>query len=77
MRSMRAFTVAELVITIVVLAILSSIALVAYNGYQNDARDSAIRTNIRSLYTAISTESASSDRSARYYVQYVPDLSLS
>lgn len=75
--SRRGFTLAELIVSIAILAILSTIAIIAYPEYQNSAKDSAIRANIRSLYTAISSEGAASGRGARYYVKYDQNLALS
>lgn len=42
----RGFTIVELLIVIVVIAILAAISIVAYNGVQNRAKDTVMRTQI-------------------------------
>ena len=43
------FTIVELLIVIVVLAILATISIVAYNGVQNRANDSAIQSDLKNI----------------------------
>lgn len=43
------FTIVELLIVIVVIAILAAITIVAYNGIQNRANDTAIQNDLRNL----------------------------
>lgn len=43
------FTIIELLITIVVVAILAAISVVAYNGIQNRAHDAAVRHDLTNL----------------------------
>lgn len=43
------FTIVELLIVIVVIAILAAITIVAYNGIQNRANDTAIQNDLKSL----------------------------
>lgn len=45
----RGFTIVELLIVIVVLAILASISIVAYRGIQNQAYDSAVQSDLRNI----------------------------
>lgn len=46
---MRGFTIVELLIVIVVIAILASIAIVAYNGVQDRAQNTRRQSDIRSV----------------------------
>ncbi|NCU38107.1 type II secretion system protein [Candidatus Saccharibacteria bacterium] len=48
-----AFTIVELLIVIVVISILAAITVVAYNGIQSRAHDTAIKNDLRSLATQI------------------------
>ena len=43
----RGFTIVELLIVIVVIAILASISIVAYNGVQNRAHDTAVQSDLK------------------------------
>lgn len=63
-----AFTLAELIVVITILAILATIGFLALSGYSQDAKESATKANVRSIQTAISSESAVTGNSARYYV---------
>ncbi len=63
-----AFTLAELIVVITILAILATIGFLALSGYSQDAKDSSIKANVRSVFTAISSEAAVTGNSPRYYV---------
>lgn len=69
-RASSAFTLAELIVVITILAILATVGFVSLQGYSSDARDSSLKANVRSIYTAISSESASTGNSPRYYVMH-------
>jgi prepilin-type N-terminal cleavage/methylation domain-containing protein len=49
MKSRSGFTIVELLIVIVVIAILAMISVVAYNGIQNRTDDAAIQADIRQI----------------------------
>ena len=49
MRYKNGFTIVELLIVIVVIAILAAITILAYNGIQNRASDAAVQNDITSL----------------------------
>ncbi len=53
-RSQRAFTIVELLIVIVVIAILAAITIVAFNGIQQRARDQRMVSAASQVYKAIS-----------------------
>lgn len=76
-RKLSAFTLVELIVVITILAILATIGFLALSGYSQDAKDSAIKANVRSIQTAILTEATVSGKSPRYYVVHDPDYALS
>ena len=45
----KGFTIVELLIVIVVIGILAAITIVAYNGIQNRARDTSVRSDLANL----------------------------
>tara|TARA_B100001146_G_scaffold182058_2_gene164451 strand:- start:11 stop:550 length:540 start_codon:yes stop_codon:yes gene_type:complete len=49
------FTIVELLIVIVVIAILAAITIVAYNGIQNQAKNQQTVSAVRSYYTALAS----------------------
>ncbi len=72
-----AFTLAELIVVVTVLAILATVGFLALSGYSQDAKNASSKTNVRSVYSAISSESAATGNSARYYVVHDSGAALS
>lgn len=52
-RDAKGFTIVELLVVIVVIAILAAVTIVAYNGVQQRARDSARANNVQSIKSAL------------------------
>ncbi|MFZ3233140.1 MAG: type II secretion system protein [Patescibacteria group bacterium] len=73
----KAFTLVELIVVITILAILATIGFLALSGYSQDAKESAIKANVRSVQNAISAESALTGNSPRYYVVHDTGAALS
>jgi prepilin-type N-terminal cleavage/methylation domain-containing protein len=48
-KNQTGFTIVELLIVIVVIGILAAISVVAYNGIQNRANDTAVQTDLRNI----------------------------
>lgn len=57
----RGFTIVELLIVVVVIAILASITIVAYSGIQQSSRDSIRKTDIANVAKAISLYNIDND----------------
>ena len=76
-RKFSAFTLVELIVVITILAVLATIGFLALSGYSQDAKDSAIRANVRSVQTSIASESALTNNSPRYYVVHDSGAALS
>mgnify|MGYP000858215098 CR=1 FL=1 len=49
----RGFTIVELLVVIVIIGILASITIVAYNGIQNRANDVAVQANLKNIGSQI------------------------
>lgn len=47
------FTIVELLIVIVIIAVLAAITIVSYNGIQNRAQDSAVKADLKAAATKI------------------------
>jgi prepilin-type N-terminal cleavage/methylation domain-containing protein len=60
-QQLRGFTIVELLIVIVVIAILATISIVAYNGIQNRANDSAIQSDLNNFSKKIQLAAATTD----------------
>lgn len=56
LRNSRAFTIVELLVVVVVIAILASIVIVSYNGVQKNAINASVQSDLRSAATAIAVE---------------------
>lgn len=54
------FTIVELLVVIVVIAILATVVIVAYNGIVGRARETAVKSDLRGAADTLETESASS-----------------
>lgn len=52
----KGFTIVELLIVVVVIAILAAIAIVSYNGIQNRAYDTSIQKDLVDVYKVIESE---------------------
>lgn len=59
---------------VTVLAILATVGFLALSGYSDDAKDAASKSNVRSVLSAIRSESALTGNSPRRYI--VHDSSL-
>ncbi|MDQ1344114.1 MAG: hypothetical protein QG650_834, partial [Patescibacteria group bacterium] len=75
-RRLSGFTLAELIVVVSILAVLATVGFLALSGYQPDAKKAVASTNVRSVYTAISTESSVTGYSSRYYVIHDPNYAL-
>lgn len=58
----KGFTIVELLIVIVVIGILAAITIVAFNGIQNRANDTAVQSDLRQFGVAMSQYKALNDR---------------
>lgn len=58
--SNRGFTIVELLVVIVVVAILAAIAIVSYNGITRSAEETALKSNLRSAATKVTLHKAQS-----------------
>lgn len=52
----KAFTLVELIVVITILAILGTIAFISLQGYSQDAKNSKIVSDVRTIVTAIETK---------------------
>jgi len=68
MKNRSGFTIVELLIVIVVIAILAAISIVAYNGIQDRARTSKINTDLALFDRAIQAARVNSNEQALRYI---------
>ena len=52
-RKAHGFTIVELLIVIIVIAILATISIVAYNGIQNSAAETALKSDLHNVATQL------------------------
>jgi len=52
----KAFTLVELIVVITILAILGTIAFISLQGYSQDAKNSKVVSDTRTIVTAIETK---------------------
>lgn len=57
----KAFTLVELIVVITILAVLATVAFISLTGYSQDAKNSKVASDIRSLVSAIEAGSAKGD----------------
>lgn len=75
-KKLSGFTLAELIVVIAILAVLATIGFLAISGYSSDARDAKAKANVRSVHSAISSESALTGNSPRWYVAHDESYAL-
>ena len=71
------FTLVELIVVITILAILATVGFLSLSGYSDDARTATVKANVRTVYSAILTESTTTGNSPRYYVDHSTGAALS
>ncbi|MGB2110864.1 MAG: type II secretion system protein, partial [Patescibacteria group bacterium] len=57
----KAFTLVELIVVITILAVLATVAFISLTGYSQDAKNSKVASDVRSLVSAIEAGSAKGD----------------
>ena len=76
-KAIKGFTLVELIVVITILAILATVGFLSLSGYSDDARTATVKANVRTVYSAILTESTTSGNSPRYYVDHGTGAALS
>lgn len=70
------FTIVELLIVIVVIAILAAITIVAYNGISNRAKESSVQSSLASFVKKLETYRISTDNTGENYPASLADAGL-
>jgi len=71
----KGFTLVELIVVITILAILGTIAFISLQGYSQDARNSKVVSDIRTIVTSIEVKLAAEDITMVNIVDDTIDLS--
>lgn len=69
-KTINGFTIVELLVAIVIIGILASITIVAFNGIQDRAHDTAVKSDLRSAFTKIQMQASVDNR----YPEWSSDL---
>lgn len=72
----KGFTIVELLIVIVVIGILAAITIVAFNGVQNRANDTAVQSDIRGLAKVIQAYQATNGELPVFGTEAIPENSF-
>ncbi len=75
-RARSAFTLTELVVVVTVLAILAAVGFLSYAEHTAEASKAAVRTNLRTVMSAIASEAAVEGTTPRRYVVHDPAAAL-
>lgn len=75
-KRIAAFSMAELIVVITILAILATVGFLALSGYREDAKNAVVKANVRTVYSAIMAESSAVQKSARCFIRHDPAYSL-
>ncbi len=71
-----AFTIVELLIVIIVIAILAAISIVAYNGVQGRASDAAIKADLNAIQKKLRIVKVDNGRFPSVYAELPTDVKL-
>lgn len=71
------FTIVELLIVIVVIAILAAISIVAYNGIQNRANDATVESDLATIAKKLEIARVDLNRYPRINAEFPTDFKLS
>jgi prepilin-type N-terminal cleavage/methylation domain-containing protein len=65
-----AFTLVELIVVITIVAVLATVGFLALSGYTKDAKDSTMKTNVRTVTQAVGLEAVTTDQSMRRFATF-------